>query len=197
MVLSRNVRVRDYQAVFSCVVKQTSLAMLGVILLGCAELGRPSAYRPLPAELHLAEVLVHRLELARRVAWIKFQDQLPVRNPAREAAMLASIVGIGTSLGIPEAETRRVFDAQLHASRLAQRKLISAWSRGATLPAYPPASLERDIRPRIDAVNREILLAWKHVPRRSPAFAEYVEKEIRRHGFSWDVARAATAPLVR
>ncbi len=31
------------------------------------------------------------------------------------------------------------------------------WKRGATLPALPPQDLKRDIRPKLDAINSEML----------------------------------------
>ena len=145
--------------------------------------------------MRFANLLATRLEVARHVAWIKFQDHAPVSDPIREAEILNTVTNAGVALGIPAEEARRLFAAQLRASRLAQEQLIRGWSRGATLPAYAPADLGRDIRPRIDAINRDILDAWKNVPHRAAGFRRCVEQQIRDRGFSWRVARTAAAPL--
>jgi chorismate mutase len=137
--------------------------------------------------------MVKRLEIARHVAWVKFQNNLAVKDPKREAELLAALVGQGQKAGVPGKTVEAFFTAQILASRTEQEELIRLWKRGATLPVFPPWDLKRHIRPRLDAISSEMLEALR-TPL-SPGFARYAYLKLRASGFSHAVATAATAPL--
>lgn len=170
--------------------------ILASVAFGCA--GR-SGFTPTPAETRTVELMAQRLEVARDVAWIKFQNNAPVQDRQREAELLASLVAQGTQAGIPAPQVAAFFTAQIRASRQVQSGLIFGWRRGRALPASPPWDLRRDIRPQLDRISAELLqeLAGGTARGGNAALADYAERVIRARGFSWYVARIAADPLRR
>ncbi len=162
---------------------------------GCSEQTRPARVAP-PAS-PLVELIMRRLDLARQVAWIKYQNNAPIYDAAREKELLASLVAQGVREGLPEAEVRTFFAAQIRASRQVQADLIHKWKRGALLPAFPPQDLRRDIRPKLDAVSSAMLqeLARVHSSSNRSALAAETRRVILAQGYSWQVARFAAGPL--
>ncbi len=168
--------------------------LIACVVFGCA--GR-QRFSPAPAEIRIVELMAHRLEVAREVAWIKFENNAPVKDPRREAELLASLVAQGSQAGIPAPLVESFFGAQIRASRQVQSGLIFGWKRGRPLPAFPPRDLRRDIRPQLDRISADLLreLAGGAGRCGNPALAGYAERVIRARGFSWYVARIAAAPL--
>lgn len=142
----------------------------------------------------MIELVSKRLQLAREVAWQKYQDDLPVRDPERETALLASLVERGRAAGVSEPAVRDFFEAQLKASRALQTFLIHKWKRGATLPALAPRRIVPDIRDDLDAVGTEMLHLLPGIAP-SQAFATRTAATLRAEGFPAFVASTATRPL--
>lgn len=134
-----------------------------------------------------------RLDLASQVAWVKFRDTLPVYDPKREAELLAGLVRKGEAKGVPAMQVEAFMKAQMAASRAVQKTLIRSWSRGGTLPAYPPFDLKRDIRPRLDAISDEMIALLPGLGQ-NPFLAVYAEQELASRGYR-RVASLAAAPL--
>ncbi len=170
---------------------------LTLVLCGCSGSMRPAAFSPSRAEARLVEFMVQRLELACQVAWNKFQNNGPVKDPKRETELLASLELQARRIGLSEEVGREFFEAQIAASRQVQEKLISAWKRGTSLPAVPPRDLRRDIRPRLDAIGEQLLRDLAEVKKSAPhpGLAGFAEKTILARGFSSSVAGTAAAPL--
>lgn len=169
------------------------LAILVGLLAGCAHTEPKAAFVPTPSENRLVEAMVRRLDLSKHVAWVKFQNNIPISDPKREAEVLASLVKKGQEQGLAPRTVELFFTAQIRASRTIQGELIGAWKRGAALPAFPPWDLKRHIRPRLDAVSDEMLGALRAAPQ--PGFRSYAYKVLKQRGFSHAVASAAVAPL--
>ena len=169
------------------------LPLLG--LFACA--GPKAAPAPTPITNRLTVLMVERLAIAREVAWLKFQNDLPVKDPKRESELLARLVAQGNALGLSPAVTEAFFEAQIRASCTVQEELIRGWKRGDTLPAFAPKDLVRDIRPRLDTISQQMLeeLALLEKDSRNQPTASMVLHALRDHGFSWRVAWEATAPL--
>lgn len=170
------------------------LALVG-FLAGCVHT-EPKAtafFVPTPSENRLVESMVRRLELSRQVAWVKFENHIPISDPKREAEVLASLVKKGQEMGLAPRTVELFFTAQIRASRTIQGEMIGAWKRGATLPTFPPWDLKRHIRPRLDAVSNEMLAALRTPPQ--PGFRHFAYKALKQRGFSHAVAAAAVAPL--
>lgn len=172
------------------------LALCLVGLVGCVGARESKeAFQATPQQARLTELVVQRLEVGRQVAWIKYVNKMAVRDPEREAQVLASLTKQGSQMGVNPAVTEEFFEAQIVASRMLQEQLIHKWKRGASLPAYPPMDLKRDIRPKLDYLGTELLKEIRSVRLPDPTLASYAVAEIQKRGFSRAVAYQATAPL--
>ncbi len=176
-----------------------SCGLLGLSLLfcGCAGLEKQSDFQPSPTETHLVDLMTQRLELARQVAWIKFQNHAKVKDAKREAEMLASLEQKAAVAGLSKETARNFFQAQILASRHVQEGLIFHWKRGGVLPAIPPLDLQRDVRPALDGISGELLqdlVVITGTPH-NPMLARYAQKTIVGRGFPGAIAREASAPL--
>ena len=170
------------------------LALCVAVVAGCAT--PPSkSYQPTPQQAHLAELMVQRLEVGRQVAWIKYVNALPVKDPKREAELLAALNEQGNRLGVKAATTEEFFGAQMGASRALQEGLIHGWKRGRPLPAYPPRDLKRDIRPQLDYISTAILRELRVVKLPDAKLAAYTTAQMRERGFRGGAVSRATAPL--
>lgn len=175
-----------------------TLSLVTLCLWGCAAPDATQTFIPTAKEAQFARLIADRLELARHVAWVKFQNKLPISDPKRETELLASLVRQGSEMGIPSQEVEVFFRAQFQASREAQAGLIEGWRKGNPLPAFPPWDLRRDIRPKLDKISAGLLGGLKdRTALQRPGFAAYADQVIRQRGFSWRDARHATAPLRR
>ncbi len=141
--------------------------------------------------------MVQRLEVAREVAWIKFLNHLPIRDPQREAELVNRMVTEGQAQGLNATVVSEFFTAQIAASCRVQEESIRFWQRGGTLPAYAPRDLKRDIRPQLDKIGANLLreLARVENQKSTVGFETYAYNTLRQRGFSWRVARLAVGPL--
>lgn len=179
-----------------------SLPLFFLVLLlavgGCAAPKKTTT--PSPADdVRLVELMAQRLEVAREVAWVKFQNNLPVRDPKREAELLGSLTNRAGALGVSPKVAERFFSAQIRASCRVQEELMRYWEHGGTLPALPPRDLRHDIRPRLDVLSQALLEELAAVSRgpRKPGLAGSARNVLRERGFSPAVAGMAAAPLSR
>jgi chorismate mutase len=146
------------KSVFGMNVLQAALLVVPLILAGCA--GTP----PLPEESEpVVAIMAERLELARDVAWAKWADGLPVRDPAREAAVLDKLTRQGEAAGIDEPLVSHFVRAQIEASCLEQEAWMAKWRKGTPLPAGSPPTLE-SLRTQIDHISSLLLAEWAAAP---------------------------------
>ena len=145
----------------------------------------------------LVTLMIQRLQLSREVAWSKCRAGIPVADPAREARMLTDLKTSGSEAGLSSAEVSRLFLPQIAASRRYQQELISEWRSGIDVPKIKPLDLASEIRPRLDKVNREMLLQWARVCRDPLDWADREEalRMLVQRGIPADVARIAVSPL--
>lgn len=119
---------------------------------------------PLPEESEpVVGLMADRLRLAQEVAWVKWENGLPIRDPARESAVVEKLTRQGERAGIDEALVVRFVRAQIEASCLEQEAWISKWRKGAPLPAGEPPSLE-SLRTRLDRMSTFLLAEWAAAP---------------------------------
>jgi chorismate mutase len=131
--------------------------VVAVLAGGCA--GRPDpAWSPGPVQARMVELMGERLEVARQVAWYKFREGLPVRDWKRERASLRVLTARGKAMGLSSFQVGRFFRAQMAASRMVQKDLMAGWKAGLPVPTVPPPDLARDLRPRIDAIDADLLV---------------------------------------
>lgn len=149
----------------------------------------------------LLDLIRQRLDVMPGVARAKWNRKLAITDPKREAALLTKLTAEGTALDLPEAFVRQFFQAQITASKLVQEQLFEDWkSQGQATFAEAP-DLERDVRPQIDALNRQLLetLAKCQPERSKPNWTARLE-QARRATFestAWSdkVIQAALLPL--
>ncbi len=89
------------------------------------EVGRP--IDSLRAEIdridsRLVELIACRFRVVDSISDLKAEDAAPVRDPAREATLLARLAELGGEMGIAETGVREIFEAVLSASRARQMR---------------------------------------------------------------------------
>lgn len=167
-------------------------------LAGCASPPTPSGYSPTSTERQLVVLIEKRLTYAYDVAWFKYQRNLAIQDPQREAALLQKVTAQGQALGLASSTVAAFFNSQMTASREFQEEAIAGWRGGTALPRDSQVDLAKDIRPRVDAINQEMLVLLASSEMRwSPALAEYAYQFMRSREYSPNVANAATATLAR
>ena len=107
------------------------------------------------SEVHAAASLIAaRLELMPAVAAWKKQHGLPIQDAAREREVLAATVREAQRLGIEPNSAERLFALQIQIARAVQERGIA---RGSS--SGPLRDLNTDLRPALDRIGKELLLA--------------------------------------
>src|ERR1700753_123897 len=84
----------------------------------------------------LVETSARRLELAREVAFAKWDNGTAVEDPPREEHVIASAVTEGKTEGLDPAVVSRFFRAQIEANKAVQSSLLSTWHRLGKAPDH-------------------------------------------------------------
>jgi cyclohexadienyl dehydratase len=108
-----------------------------------------------------------RLALMPAVAIYKWQHQLPVLDPAREAVVLDETVERAETLGIEGNSARALFALQMTLARALQERTIADLNERG-LRGAPVRDLTRVLRPQLDRIGQELLLTLARV---QPALA--------------------------
>ncbi len=145
------------------------ILLLGLLISGCATPPLPEGSGP------VVSLMAERLEMARDVAWAKWGDGLPVRDPEREQRVLDKLLRQGSRADIDDVLIIRFARAQIEASCLEQEAWMKRWREGAPQPAGDPPALG-DLRLRLDRLSAMLL-------------AEYAA--------AWDTPPAAVAKKLR
>jgi hypothetical protein len=113
--------------------------------------------------------------------------------------MLTDLKAAGAQEGLSSAEVVRLFLPQIAASRRYQEELIAGWRSGIDVPKIEPLDLTKDIRPRLDKVNHEMLREWAKVCRDPLDWADRQEAQsmIGERGIPADVAKIAVSAFGR
>ena len=145
----------------------------------------------------LVVLMIQRLQLSREVAWSKYQSGTQVADPSREARMLTDLKAAGQANGLSSLDVARLFLPQIAASRRYQEELIAGWRSGIDVPKVQPLVIASEIRPRLDKVNREMLLQWARIFHTHLDWAdrEEADRTLRESGIPAEVARMAVLPL--
>jgi chorismate mutase len=151
------------------------MKMMHRALLPCAALLVVSCSSP---DSELASLTRQRLALAPEVAWTKFSRDIPVYDPARETAVLQTVMALGTQYGVPQETTRRFFAGEMEASRRLQWEWIHAWRKGHPHPDSPPRDLAGDLRLQFDELNAKQVQALARGAR-PPTIAQLTEESVR------------------
>jgi chorismate mutase len=136
------------------------LALL-LIAPACGPATDPAATRVAPDKAIdcVLGLMRSRLIVMHDVARWKWARRSPIEDPVREAALLEEAAGRGVALGLDPAATRAFFAAQIEAAKLVQRADLARWQADGRDPDGEAPDLARVLRPRIDALNRDLLAA--------------------------------------
>lgn len=59
--------------------------LFALLVGGCTTLRTGGGFVPAAGEVRLADLMAHRLEIVRHVAWVKFQNGEPISDPKRRS----------------------------------------------------------------------------------------------------------------
>jgi chorismate mutase len=120
-----------------------------------------SACKPAPApDQTFDDLLVlmrSRLEVMHDVARWKWAARSPIEDPVREAALLVEVAAQGKALGLDPEATRAFFLGQIEAAKVVQKTDFRRWEEDQHGPEGKAPDLANVLRPRIDALNRDLL----------------------------------------
>ena len=109
-------------------------------------------------EASLVAVMLARSELMPQVAAWKHRRGQPVLDPVREAEVLRGWRVEAEALGLAPGPMEDFLRLQIAWARRRQETLVAGWRASDLLPPEPP-DLATVLRPRLDAVGRELLAA--------------------------------------
>lgn len=104
----------------------------------------------------LVQLMQKRLAVMNDVAGWKWNHRVEILDPVREKDSLDKLNARAKELGIDPKASERFFKAQFEASRLLQEDAIAGWQKNNVL-APIKGDLAKDLRPRIDQINDEIV----------------------------------------
>jgi len=180
--------------------------LIGLAVPACGPTTAPPPAKKVVRGEALDELLLllgRRLAVMHDVARHKWAAKSPVEDPARERALLDDVAKRGRDLGLDTADTRAFFAAQIKAAKLVQTADFRRWeAEPGTLPGEAP-DLAGVLRPRIDALNRDLLVALARLGPSSrgnrPTASEVRSRAaelLSGEGIDADVRAAAIEPLV-
>ncbi|MFJ4345984.1 chorismate mutase [Pseudomonas sp. NPDC089401] len=121
-----------------------------ISLSGCA-----TAKDPVLAPL--LDSIERRLTLAEAVALHKWDNQQPVQASLREAQVLSNVRALAPGHDLAPLRAEAFFVDQIEASKLVQYTLLSRWHANGRAPDTQRSDLQQTIRPRLDALQTELL----------------------------------------
>jgi chorismate mutase len=105
----------------------------------------------------LVETSARRLDLAREVAFAKWDNGTAVEDPPREEHVIASAVAEGKTEGLDPAVVSRFFRAQIEANKAVQSSLLSTWHKAGKSPDHQTKDLTTTIRPQLDEIQKQLI----------------------------------------
>jgi cyclohexadienyl dehydratase len=101
------------------------------------------------------DLMIERLALMRSVGRWKQHHGLPIQDVRREREVLDATVCDAERLGIEAASARRLFELQIELARNIQQQVVDA----KTPETEPLRDLNGDLRPALDRIGKELLVA--------------------------------------
>ncbi|MCS5524648.1 gamma subclass chorismate mutase AroQ [Curtobacterium flaccumfaciens pv. oortii] len=116
-----------------------------------------STLQPRPLEA-VGSLVTQRLALAEPVAESKWLSKKPISDPAREQVVIDEAVALAKRQGIDPELVSRTLRAQIEASKVIQRGLITRWAHD---PASAPTNAPdlASVRPKLDAIDNALVTA--------------------------------------
>ena len=174
------------------------LLLGGVVLAGRLAAG-PQFVSETDSIDRVVALIDRRLALMPEVAAIKFQQQQPIADPARENVVLDQSVADAQAMNLDGVAARAFFSVQIRLARAVQAHCFERWRTGAE---PPPAArdLVTVLRPALDVLGRELLpavyLASSALAARPiPTLHSQVASRLRRPGTTEDLLAELTRAL--
>lgn len=178
------------------------VGLLGLLFSGCAgpQAGPPMT-RPTKGFvassdlLWLSEMLSQRLTISQSIAWSRFAAGQDWPNPEEAAGDLAVLVEQCRRLGLPAPQARAFFEIQQQAAAEQEIRLFRQWNKKTDLPATSPLSIEKTLRPQLEAVDVQIiatLTRLKGFPQ-GREVKNFFQKQLEKRGFKPSVVRTAVS----
>jgi chorismate mutase len=117
----------------------------------------PASSNTDPSLHSLVETSAQRLLIAQQVALAKWDSGASVEDAHREALIIQSAVKDGNASGLDSTQVELFFKAQLEASKLVQYSLLADWERKGGAPPHAPVDLVKEIRPRLDEIDKQLI----------------------------------------
>ena len=119
----------------------------------------------------LVDASAHRIDVARQVAFAKWDSHRPVEDQRREDEVISAAVAQGVDRGLDREFVARFFQAQIDANKFVQYALFSEWHRLGSAPQHSQFDLSRTIRPELDTIQSRLIdeLVVVRTLRRSPS----------------------------
>jgi chorismate mutase len=184
----------------------TPILLLALVVPACRPATDSAATDAVPDRAidRLLGLMRGRLLVMHDVAHWKWASKAPIEDPEREAALLRDVADRGSTMGLDPATTRAFFAAQIEAAKLVQRADFARWEADHRAPEGEPPDLARVLRPRIDALNRDLLAALAEA-KLLPAIRNQADSRIRSRadqllagdGIDATARAAAIQPLIR
>ena len=132
------------------------LNLLGACAL-VASGGQPRDLSPADQFGPLVDASAHRIEIARQVAFAKWDSHRAVEDQRREEEVMSAAVAQGVARGLDGAFVGRFFQAQIDANKFVQYALLAEWRRVGNAPQHPQFDLSRTIRPELDDIQSRLI----------------------------------------
>lgn len=111
----------------------------------------------------LVALVARRLLLGDEVAAAKYGTDMPIDDPARERQLLAEMIERARAIGLDPELSVRFFQAQIEANKVVQLGLFERWASAPVSRPRRRPDLKAEIRPRVDAINAQLLDQLKTV----------------------------------
>jgi chorismate mutase len=172
-------------------------SLLIIIGVGGCQTAAPTAPAPDLALDSILQKINERLALMESVAAYKRQQQKPVEDPTREAALLRDVEAKAASYQLSPKNVNSFFRAQIEAAKVVQENHLRRWSEEHRKPDAP-SDLNR-LRQQIDRLNDELLAAlteWRKLPRDRTSIEKRAKELILGEGIDDKARSVAIQPLL-
>lgn len=107
----------------------------------------------------LRKLLIERLALMEQVAAYKWNQRLPIEDPAREANVLNATLARSRAAGLDDGLARRFIVAQMEAAKFVQRYYFETWRKEGVETIADVPDLKTNLRPRIGALSADLIVS--------------------------------------
>jgi cyclohexadienyl dehydratase len=164
--------------------RRASWLLVALLLLSSRLAAAPSSFRDTELLDRVIALIDRRLAVMPEVAAIKFRQQKPIADPAREREVLEQSVADARAIHLDAGAARVFFELQIQMARAVQEDCFARWRNGSSAAAGRTRFGE-GASARTDALGRELLpaifLASAVLTETSEAVLQARLSHLRRH----------------